>query len=595
MKISSSNFSGMLLSGLLLLATSGCVHQTPHSKSTQSELADPTADTLADWSGVNKGLHASYATVDKRFAKSLVPDIRESKKHGVRGWKGERVGTQILLWTSELVSDVQVKVSEFAQTDGDKLAGDIASARFVRYVMTDEYGDGCGPRKNGDFPASLSADMLDSVQALDMEANKVRPVWVTVHIPRDAKPGKYSSKIAITSQGKVLDELDFTLEVVDQTLPAVSKWGFHLDQWQHPAAVARVHGVELWSDAHFEALKPVMKMLADAGQKVITTTLNKDPWNVQTYDPYDDMITWTKKSDGSWKYNYAIFDQWVELMLDLGVNKMINCYSIIPWNNEIHYHDEASDSLVTVAAKPGTPIFNEVWTTFLIYFVANLDSKDWINITNIAIDERSSEEMAAAFSLLKEISPKLGVSYADNHKTYQRYPDSEDISISAAHPFSPEDLKDRKARGLNTTFYICCTDVFPNQFTFSPPAESTYLGWYTEANNFNGMLRWAYNSWVEDAAVDSRFRAFPAGDTFVVYPGARSSIRFERMVEGIQDYEKIQIVKTKLRLQGDLNGLASLQTAIQKLGTVDPKPTWNNDLNEAKDILHELSVKLATN
>ncbi len=592
MKIAKYNLYGILCSGLILFATQGCVQKT-QSKNDQIELADPTTDTLADWSGVPEGLNISYVTIDKRFPKSVVPTVETVVNQRVQGWKGERIATQILLWTKDIVNDVEVKVSEFKQATGEKLTKDIATARFVRYVMTDTYGDGCGPRKNGDFPAALSADMLDSIQSLNLEAKKVRPIWVTVNIPKDAAPGSYLSKIAIISRGEVLKELDFSLEVINQTLPEASEWDFHLDQWQHPAAVARVNDVEVWSDAHFEALKPVMKMLADAGQKVITTTLNKDPWNVQTYDRYEDMITWTKKANGTWTYDYAIFDRWVQLMLDLGINKMINCYSIIPWNNEVHYRDAATDSIINVVAKPGTVRFEEIWTPFLKDFVAHLEKKNWLDITNIAIDERSSEEMAAAFSLLKKISPRLGVSYADNHKTYQRYPDSEDISISAAHPFSSEDLRDRKARGLNTTFYICCADVFPNQFTFSEPAESTYLGWYTEANNFNGMLRWAYNSWVENAAVDSRFRAFPAGDTFVVYPGARSSIRFERMVEGIQDYEKIQIVKNQLTEKNDKEGLSRLHKAIQKLSTVEPTANWNIDLNNAKDLLTELSKELA--
>lgn len=80
-------------------------------------------------------------------------------------------------------------------------------------------------------------------------------------------------------------------------------------------------------------------------------------------------------------------------------------------------------------------------------------------------------------------------------------------------------------------------------FTFSDPAEAVYAGWYTAACGYDGFLRWAYNSWVEEPLTDSRFRTFPAGDTYIVYPGARSSVRFERLVEGIQDAEKISILK----------------------------------------------------
>ena len=44
---------------------------------------------------------------------------------------------------------------------------------------------------------------------------------------------------------------------------------------------------------------------------------------------------------------------------------------------------------------------------------------------------------------------------------------------------------------------------------------------------------------------DSRFRAFTSGDTFIAYPGGRSSIRLERLVQGIQEYEKVHVMKNK--------------------------------------------------
>ena len=59
---------------------------------------------------------------------------------------------------------------------------------------------------------------------------------------------------------------------------------------------------------------------------------------------------------------------------------------------------------------------------------------------------------------------------------------------------------------------------------------------------FTGYLRWAFNSWTEDPLKDSRFTSWPGGDTYQIYTGPRSSIRLEKLREGIQDYEKIQII-----------------------------------------------------
>lgn len=570
----------------------GCSNQvSTQSCETFIELPDPTTDTLSNWSSVLPGLHASFVTIDKRFPKSVLPEIEIKKKETIIGWKGEKVSAQILLWAREDAEEVKFEFSDF-KSQSRILPASIAQARFVRYVMTDEFAEGCGYRKPEDFAASLSPDMLDNLHCFDVEAESVRPVWVSVEVPRDAATGIYQATAKVVVKGKVAQSFELNLEVVDHVLPKPLEWTFHLDQWQHPSAIARLEGVEMWSDAHFEAMKPTMQMLADAGQKAITATLNKDPWNVQTLDPYADMIIWTKHQDGSWSYDYTAFDRWVQFMMGLGINKMINCYSLIPWNNEIHYKDETTGDFIDVQADPGTPIFKEIWGGFLIDFMDHLESKGWLENTNIAMDERDRESLDAAFYLIDSVAPQLGVSFADNKKTYQRYPNSQDISVSSQDPFSLEDMIDRRSRGLNTTFYVYCATEFPNQFTFSDPAESTYLGWYAVAAGFDGFLRWAFNSWVKEPMLDSRFRQWPAGDTYIVYPGGRSSIRYERMLEGIQDFEKINILREQLKAAGAVEVLAELDQAIKKMKSVERRESWNTDLNEAKQVLNEVARNL---
>jgi len=556
------------------------------------EANDPTTVNGALWLSVKAGLHCSFVSIDKRYAKSEVPNVKIENNAHVRGWKGERLSAQLLLWTTDSIPAVHVKVSDFVSKNGSKLKS-IAFARFERYVLTDEFGPGCGKRKPEDFASSLSPDMLDDRSSFNLEKNKVRPVWITIEIPRKAEKGTYSAIVEISdAQGKI-QEMSLSLDVIDQLLPEASSWTFHLDQWQHPSAVARVNKLPMWSKAHFDALKPQMQLLASAGQKVITTTLNKDPWHVQTYDPYADMIIWTKEIDGSWSYDYRIFDKWVSFMMDLGIKKMINCYSIVPWNNEIHYKDAATGKFIDVVTKPGTDIFRDMWGPFLKDFAQHLKQKGWLEITNIALDERNKDEMGAAFELIEQVAPTLGVAYADNQKTYKRYPKSQDVSTAVQHPIARKDLDERRSMGLNTTFYIYCGNGFPNQFTFSDPAESAYLGWYALAAGYDGVLRWAFNSWVENPLVDSRFRTWPAGDTYVTYPQARSSIRFERLLEGIQDYEKVQIIKKLLMQKNDQQTIQQLDAAIAKMNDNTRHEGWNEELNAAKDLVNSISVSLS--
>lgn len=555
---------------------------------TFEEMKDPTADTLSDWSNVTPGLHASVISIDEKFPKSVAPQVTPVNNIELSAWKGEKVSAQLLLWTAEDVSQVECRFSNLV-SEGNTLPATVAQARFVRYVMTDEFGPGCGRRKPGDFPASLAPDMLDNLECFNLEAKTARPVWLTISVPSDALAGNYRGKVTIYAKGKRNRDFDISLEVVDRLLPQPSEWSYHLDLWQHPSAVARMHQLELWSDAHFEKMRPLMQMLANAGQKVITATLNMDPWNNQCHDPYADMIIWTKNKDQSWSFDYTVFDRWVEFMMGLGIDKMINCYSLLTWNNRLHYNDMAKGELVTVELKAQSAEYEELWSVFLKDFTRHLREKGWLEKTNIAMDERGPADMKAALRVLERYAPELGVSLADNHKSYQEYPWIKDICVGAGNEVSREEIEARRAKGLITTYYVCCSDRFPNTFTFSQPAEAVYAAWYSVALDFDGFLRWSYNSWVEDPLTDSRFRTWPAGDTYIVYPDARSSIRFERLVEGIQDAEKIRILRKVYAAENSPESkekLEQLEEAIAGFATLEPAPDWNDRLNNAKRLLN---------
>ena len=553
---------------LAIFTMVSCTQQSTQKDCSTYEEAKLPVEVTTDWSAVPSGLQASIGSIDNLYMQHEVPEVTKSTNWNGSSWKGERMSAQLILWSKDSVSTVEFKLSDFKTASGETISANNTQTRFVRYVLTDEFAGGCGKRNPEDFAVSLSPDALDNVECINIEAETTRPVWITIDVPSDAVAGAYTANLELFAKGKKKGTFTLNLNVIDKTLPNYTEWAFHLDLWQNPYSVARTEGVELWSDAHWAALKAPMQMLASAGQKVITTTLNKRPWNGQTEDPFDTMIEWKKKKDGTWEYDYTVFDNWVEFMMGLGITKQINCYSMVPWGNILFYFDEETNQEVKVSAAPGTKEYAELWKPFLVDFMVHLTSKGWENKTLIAMDERSPTEMKAMLALLKETAPSLGVALADNHKSYKLYPDQlVDLCVAHGATVDPEDRAYRREKGYVTTWYVCCADKFPNVFTFSQPTEGAFIGWYTMAADFDGFLRWAYNSYTKNALVDSRFRTWPAGDTYVVYPGGRSSIRFERLMEGIQDAEKIRIVRAELEKDTSGEGIEKLAEFNQMLET----------------------------
>ena len=95
------------------------------------------------------------------------------------------------------------------------------------------------------------------------------------------------------------------------------------------------------------------------------------------------------------------------------------------------------------------------------------------------------------------------------------------------------------------------------------------------------------NSWTADPLRDSRFRTWAAGDTYSIYPGPRSSIRFERLVEGIQDCEKIRILRSELK-GSKLEKLNKAVAMFTPEGLSETQKSATEMVNELNKLLNEL-------
>jgi hypothetical protein len=548
-------------------------------------------EAKAAWDGVKSGLNAAWGTPNLVYSRSEVPQNLAST-YATTAWRGERASAQLVLWTVADLEGVECEVSDF-RADGAKLPSSIAEAHFVRYTIADKSGEECRCARPNGHPAILQADMLDNVASLDVAAKSARPVWISIAVPQDAKAGLYKATVKVSHKGSGSVVLPLELKVVDEELAKPSEWGFHLDLWQHPSAIARVAGVEVWSDEHYEIMRPTMQMLADAGQKVITATLNRDPWQYQCFDDYEPMIYWYRYDNDVWKYDYSRFDKWVEFMMSLGIDKQINCYGMLPWGKcVLDYQDMRSDAKDNrnrkISTTPQDAEYEKVWGPFLKDFSAHLASKGWLEKTNMAIDERKPEDMDVAAAMIEKYAPKLGFAMADNHDSYKRYTNMRDVCVGQRHSvMAQEEIAARRAKGDVSTFYVCCSTLFPNAFTNSQPYESELLCVYALAFDYDGMLRWAYNSWPAQPERDSRFRYWASGDTYIVYPGARSSVRFERLIDGVELFEKVHTLRKKYADKSEV--LAPIEAKLAELrarNINDASLNWKEFLAELNALVN---------
>jgi len=523
---------------------------------------DAPADARS-WATQSPGMHAGFGDTGRSYLRSEIPVLRESESWEGTGWRGERLNALVLVWSPDSLEQVRVTMTDLVDERGRVLSRQHMQPRMVRYVLSDyPYGaqaQRCESRAN---PAWLMPDRLEAFERFDLAPRSVRPVWISIEIPQTTEPGAYHGTLQLTSTSQSVT-LRVSVKVQRPVLPPSQQWSFRLDLWQNPWVVARYYDLDPWSDQHKALLAQHLKLYAEAGGKYVTTYAIDSPWQDASYTVENTMIEWIRQRDGGWRFDYRIFDDYVSLARRAGIDHSITIYTLLPWGHRFRYLDEATGNYVHETWPPTSPMYRSVWHTFLDDLKRHLQEKGWLQSTYLGINENPLDDTLAAIRVIKEHSPEWRITYAgDWHPELDGLVDD----YSAAFTAQPDDtaIKARATRGSSSTYYVACWPPTPNTFVFSPPAEGRWLGWYAVARGYDGFLRWAYDAWPADPQRDARHVAWPAGDAYLVYPGGESSVRFEKLREGIVDFEKIRQLRRMFsgstdpqvqRLMGELGQL----------------------------------------
>jgi hypothetical protein len=544
----------------------------------QDELTFDKPSNPSDWQDEKKGLNVSFGSTERAYFRTEVPVKKETVLWDATGWKGERLNVQVLVWSPDSLEQVRFQMGDLTASNGKSISRNNFNLNMVRYVLGNyPYGDreavcGSTPFKDG----FLMPDRFESFDRFDLPGQTIRPVWVSLDLPAGTEPGVYSGKIKVISSKEVKD-LDVKIKVQNKVLPKPADWSYRLDLWQNPWAVAWSNKLVPWSAEHKQLLKKHLKLYADAGGKYITTYGVHSPWADNSYMIEGGMIEWTKSKSGSWKFDYTIFDTYVELAIEAGVDKAITIYTAVPWGDRFRYKEEATGNYVYESWAPNSDKYSTNWNVFLTDLKKHLLKKGWLQKTFIGINESEMKQTLAAIKVIKKHSPDWKITYAGNwHKELDTLLD--DYSFLYGNEPTAEELKQRKARGDFSTFYVCCNPAKPNNFVFSPPIEGRWISWYSAAFGYDGWLRWAYDAWPEDPNRDARFGSWPSGDCYMIYPGAVSCVRFEKMREGIADFEKLRILKAQAAVSKDKN----VQRLVDELNQHLKAFTMEKAFDEAK-------------
>ena len=570
----------------------------------------------------------------------LITDFTNSWKDVA--WKGDVLNSKIVACTRDNdVHNAQITASDFVNGNA------VISSGNVEIKWLKEISANIG-RGNSSAPVKSFPDIIHKGGSLDIEANKVQQAWININVPKDVQPGVYKGTVTVTA-----DELEtpyvfnYEFEVLDLVQPDSLETGTQLQIWQHPFSVANHYlglgsnpsgGISndlaedfYFTEEHFNLMRASMEEYRDLGGRDVVANIVEEAWNHQSYYSDPSMVKWTKKADGTFEFDYTWYDAWINFQIECGVLDpekgigQIKCYSIVPWNNQIAYYDEATQQTVKRSYAPGSADWQEMWKIFLTDFMEHSKEKGWFEITYISMDERGLDQLEPAVDMIESITDEQGnhfkISSALNYAAPQYYDFTDridDISINQGNASDRKQMQalseHRRELGLTTTIYTCTGD-YPSNYTISEPADNYWTMWYSLTTETDGFMRWAWDNYVYNMHENISYRYWEPGDGWFIYPIEKEELdenynasfystpRYEMLKKGIRDINKAKYLmeqsdelKEKVtELVGSLetpNGTTSYGSRVP--ATEADRNLVFTEVNRMKDGIIELSRELLT-
>lgn len=461
----------------------------------------------------------------------------------------------------------------------------------------------------------LKAELLLRDESVQVTKNCCQPVWMDIKIPMSCSATQIKGIITFFIHTLFEDEryagsLSFTVDVLGVQMPPPKDFHFYLDLWQHPANIARMHAVALWSDQHFAVLEHYLKGLAEIGQKVVTVVVSEVPWagqycfdvknNLSNLFEYS-MIPVEKDESGSLILDFSIIDRYIRTCISLGINREIEVIGLVNiWCREntgfekfvsdypdalrIRFFDRKDGKYKY--CRDGKDIME-----YIRLLEAHMNEMGWIDIVRIMADEPvDADRYRLSIQAVRKAAPSFRFKAAINHTSFiQSFKNEIDdfVMLIGCMLHEWEEYSVMKSEGKGRYLWYTCCGISPDSCIRASLLESRFIGWLSAYLGLEGFLRWNYTVWPKNPTKMICWNAplFPAGENYFVYPGEDGhpvfSMRYMHLRRGIRDFELIKMVQENCPNHEEL-----LKKAFEKIiKAVDITRSGLGDGRASKDII----------
>jgi hypothetical protein len=399
------------------------------------------------------------------------------------------------------------------------------------------------------FPeaATYLPDPVLESTGTDVPANSTESYLLTMPIERQVAVGNHQVVLKFTSTTHKPAEKRFTINVLSLAFNESQELGNNIF-WPHWDTLCHYYDIELWSETFWKMAELYLAEMKCGGMNSVMVSIVDDSFRYplpECYyylNDYPSMIKWRRNNDGTFSFDYIIYDRYVELNFKHGIDHEIECHAMLPCKCQkplISYYDERLERQVSHETTYDSPDYIFAMESFLKDFLHHNRERKWADkITICPYDEpQDIESFKAVAELVKRCAPEFKISAAMSREIALEIEDTVDIATVSSVSLTPASCQELITQDFEARWYNCCNPAWGNFLFCCPLIDSYRTSWMTFANGLSGFLRWSIIDWTDNVWDNPAFN-WPTGDMHLLYPGKHgpvSSLRWEAYKTGNDD------------------------------------------------------------
>jgi hypothetical protein len=262
--------------------------------------------------------------------------------------------------------------------------------------------------------------LCEPISRPGVTSGALAPLWLTVRVPRDAKPGKYEGTVNVSADGLKPTAVPLQLTVSDWTAPDPKDFRMQHFAYLSDDAVAKHYGVPLWSDKHLELASKSLALMAEINSRQVIANLaiNFYGGNKGGADSSNEesIVRWIKQEDGSFKYDFTVFDKYLGMVAKtIGKPSLlrVNCWGEVSKKDGKMLHngvtsvsrlDPATGKVEPMEQPvPGTEESYAFWKPVLDEVRKKVEARGWWDVTAIGHNSYCYPPVPEVVSMYKRI------------------------------------------------------------------------------------------------------------------------------------------------------------------------------------------------